>query len=187
MSHKKVAKMILSVSFALLFMGRADSQALVQGDATITCGQSGSITKKEGWTIPGLKGAKLKQHATLENLKGFSLTIMEPGDAESIITYARCSQTGTEIEEKTDLPIKIIKLSSYDFGGRVFAYRLEFSRETVQNGVRGELGGSFRVFYYDMDGSGRFSFAEFLTTISGSMIPAFIPDWAKNRSEVTEH
>jgi hypothetical protein len=187
MSLKKIAKTLLSASFVLLLSGRADSQAPVQDDATIRCGQSGSITKKEGWTIPGLKGSKVKQHATLENLKGVFLTMLEPGNAESSITYARCSQTGTEIEEKADIPIKVIKLWSYDFGGRVFAYRVEFSRETIQNGVRGELGGSFRAFYYDMDGSGRFTVVKFLTTISGSMIPAFIPDWAKNSSETTKH
>lgn len=79
-----------------------------------------------------------------------------------------------EIENR---PIKILDLWSFDIGGQVFAYRVSFAREAIQNGVRTELGASSTVFFYDLDGSGKFALMRWAGVGVASYLPSPVPEW----------
>jgi hypothetical protein len=162
----------------------AFSQQPTKNDATPTCSFSETY-KKDGWTVPGLVGAKAKKpRAPLSNIPGVFLTMLEPANPETDIAEVSCTRDHPgrlEIEENA--PIKILNLWSFDFGGRIFAYRVEYARESIQDGKRYELASESGVFFYDLDGSGHFTVMRDPVLGLSWFIPEFIPDWAKKTAE----
>jgi len=159
----------------------SSAQQLADRNRSATCGIS-EFVRKEGWTIPGLLGAKVKQRSHLTNLPGTFLTKLEPIEPEVTFTEMRCVSVERAEPEVKDLPIKILNLWSFDMGGSAYAYRLEYSEEAVENGKRAELASFSVVFFYDLDGSGQFTLMKHQTMKGGGwLIPAFVPEWAKNR------
>jgi hypothetical protein len=168
-----------------LAVGNAHCQVPAHRDAPETCSFS-EVYKKAGWTIPGLAGATVKsQRAKLSNLPGVFVTMLQPSEPETDFQHVSCpyDHPGRLVVEGE--PIKILDLWSFDFGGRVFAYRVSYAREAVNGGVRSELAAASTVFFYDTDGSGTFTVMKGATMGVGSFAPAFIPDWAKNSASQT--
>jgi hypothetical protein len=94
------------------------------------------------------------------------------------MTHVGCSRDHTGRLEFEEQPIGIIDLWAFDFNGRVFAYRLSYERQAMQNGTRVRLGSASEIMFLDVDGSGKF-------TLCKSAIPPFlftpkvVPDWVK--------
>jgi hypothetical protein len=140
------------------------------------------IYKADGWSIPGLQNATVKQKANFRNLPGVVVTKLEPPPSatEATLTHISCSREHhgrIEIEEE---PIGIIELDAYEYKGRAFAYGLNFERQAVENGARVSTGASSAYLFYDLDGTGHF-------TLRKSALWPFIPEipeaWAKRESD----
>jgi hypothetical protein len=171
---------------ALVLLGTsvAFPQQPAPKDATPNCTFS-EVYKKDGWTVPGVHGAKVKQRATLTDLPGVFVTILEPADAQTNIPEIWCPQDHPGRLVLDDSPIRIMVLWSFDCGGRVFAYRISYAEEAIYNGERHELAAATSVFFYDMEGSGKFTVLDAGKRLNGKgwgYLPSFIPDWAKNNA-----
>jgi len=70
--------------------------------------------------------------------------------------------------EIEDLDVGIMSLTSFDVGGRIFAYDLEY-------GIHG-IGAVWTVKFYDLDGSGRFTLRRSELV---RIVPDLIPAWVK--------
>ncbi len=151
-------------------------------DTPPTCDSSKSYNKN-GWTVPGVDGAKVTQHAAFTNIPDVFVTILQPLNAETNMTKVSCSRDHSEwpaIEE--DIPIKILRLWFFDIDGHVFAYRVEYACEVIENGERLELGCASSAFFYDNDGLGRFTLTDSGKSGNGKgfgFLPSFIPEWVK--------
>lgn len=183
---KERTYMIRSSLAALLIafgVGSACCQQPAQKDASQVCSFA-EIYRKDGWTVPGLDGAKVKsQRARLSNLPGVFVTMLQPAEPETFFQNLGCPQDHPGRIEIENAPIKVLDLWSFDVGGRVFAYRISYAREAVNNGVRSELAAASTVFFYDADGSGLFTVVRGGTMGVGSFAPAYIPDWAKSSTD----
>lgn len=134
------------------------------------------LYRKEGWTIPGLQGARKKGgRGAVPEKPDVYLTALEPPHRGSTIQIFRCSREHTGRLEIEDLDVGIIDLSSFDVGGRIFAYNLIY-------GVDG-IAAEWSIRFYDLDGSGRFTLRR---TERSRFTPELIPDWVKNRDR-TQH
>jgi hypothetical protein len=144
------------------------------------------IYSKAGWSIPGLDRATVKNpRARLTNLPGVFVTILQPGEPETTFQRIGCSREHVGRLEIEKEPVKILELWSYDFDGRVFAYRISFAREAVSDGVRSELAAASTVFFYDMDGHGVFTI---LRNVGGGLdaYRPMVPDWTNNIQRKTK-
>lgn len=147
---------------------------------------------KEGWVVPGLVGSKIQARGPLmssesmkstlpKNFDGVFLSVLKPGETESWLIVPVCSAAPDKAPEFRTVPIEILKLWSFDAGGAPFAYRVEYGDERIhQDGTRGHLASASVVFFFDTDGTGRFTLTR-PSTMSGSnyFFPDFVPDWAK--------
>ncbi len=141
------------------------------------------IYRKDGWTVPGVHGAKEKIHrAAFHNIPGVFVTVLEPLDRESTITQIWCPHDHTGRIEIEDLPIKILDLWAFDYAGRVFAYGISYGNEAIEDGTRVQLGSASAVIFYDLDGSGRFSLRK---GTNYPLMPDTIPDWVKDGAKAT--
>src|SRR5215472_3218888 len=115
------------------------------------------IYKADGWSIPGLQNAKIKQKANFVNLPGVVVTKLEPSVTEATLTQISCSREHPgriEIEEK---PIGILELTAYEYKGRVFAYGLYYEGQAIEDSARVRLGCASSYLFYDVEGSGHFT------------------------------
>jgi hypothetical protein len=110
------------------------------------------------------------------------ITVLEPAEAETNITEIYCAEGHPGRLMIDERPIRILALWSLDFGGQIFAYRISYALQTIDDGKRHELGAASVLFFYDMDGSGRFTMRD--STMIG-FLPSFIPDWAKKSAGTT--
>src|SRR5215469_8800331 len=160
---------IIQLAAASLFL-----QAPVPKE-TGTCSFS-EIYKAEGWMIPGLMNAKVKKKANITDLPGVTLIVLEPVEDETTITSIQCARYNPgrlQIDESS--PIRILELWAFDYKGRVFAYRVNYELQFYHEGARRALGGAISLFFYDMDGSGKF------TVLKGAsrLLPELPPYLAK--------
>ena len=119
----------------------------------------GEIYKAEGWKIPGLdKVAKERETGNLTNLPGVSLTKLHPLEPEASLEAIFCPYDHRgRLTVEDAKPIRIMALWAFAYSGHIFAYRIEYSDEAIENGQRHELASASSVFFYDVDGSGRFT------------------------------
>ena len=154
------------------------SQEGLDKTATSACSYF-ELYRKDGWTIPGVHGAKVKsKRMAFTNIPGVYVTMLEPSKSESTMTDIWCSREHNGRIEIEDRPIRILDLWAFDFGGRPFAYGLSYGVDVVENGKRMPIGASTSLIFYDLDGSGRFTLsrgARFPFT------PDMVPDWVKDR------
>jgi len=115
------------------------------------------IYKADGWSIPGLQNAKVKQKGNFTNLPGVVLIKLESSVIESTFTQIRCSGEHKGRIEIKEEPIGILDLTAYEYKGRVFAYGLSYERQAIENGARFSLGAASSYLFYDAEGSGRFT------------------------------
>ncbi len=164
------------VLIAVLSVNAQSQRAPVDGIATPTCNYS-ELYRKDGWTIPGLDGAKAEgKRMALTNIPQMYVTVLEPAQLESTLTDIWCSREHSGRIEVEDRPIQILHLWAFDFAGRTFAYGVSYSIDVMEDGKRMPIGASSSVLFYDVDGSGRF------TLNRGArypFMPDLIPDWVK--------
>jgi hypothetical protein len=162
----------ISWSIALIVVASAIAYSQEASDkAAPTCGYS-ELYRKDGWVIPGIKGAKKKWRAAVPDKQGVYMTALEPTERAATIQTFRCSREHTGRLEVEDVDVGVGDLASFDVGGRIFAYNLVY-------GVDGIAAVTF-VRFYDLDGSGRF------TLIRGErnrFVPELIPDWVKDNKD----
>jgi hypothetical protein len=167
----------------VLGVGNAFCQQPSQNVASPVCSFN-ELFRKDGWTVPGVLGAKaIKQRGKLSNIEGVFVTMLQPGEVEANLTDLQFDQDHKGRVEIEDLPIKILQLWSFDFGGQVFAYRVMYAREALEGGKREELAAAATVFFYDMDGTGKFTAMRWpkLEKSTGfGNLPEIIPDWVKD-------
>jgi hypothetical protein len=135
----------------------------------LTCGST-EIHKKEGWTVPGLLNAKIKSHATYRNIPDFTITILKPVDDQATLTNIWCSSRNGGTITLEDAPIRVLKLWSWEYKGRIFAYSVEFGKQAIQHGERIDIGAASGLVFYDKEGSGIFSVRKY------AQLP-ITPDW----------
>jgi hypothetical protein len=167
--------------FFVLWAGHAFSQQPAKSDTPASCSFS-EVYRKDGWTVPGVPGATvITQRARLSNMPGVFLTRLKPLEAESFSPNIWCPQDHPgRLEIDQNEPIQILDLWSFDFNGRIFAYRINYGCEAMNDDERGHLGCVQTIFFYDMDGSGRFTVIRRGGAKLSWFMPEFIPDWAKN-------
>jgi hypothetical protein len=170
-------RIILTMAAMIVFLGGSYSQQSREKGSPTPCSYS-ELYRKDGWMVPGLKGAKIKvKRMAVEDSPGMSMMVLEPTEPEPTITVFRCSRDHVGRMEIDEIPIGIITLWAFDFGGRTFAYRLSYGIDTIENGQRMPTGSAANVMFYDLDGSGRFVLRKSAGGPSDSVAPAPIPEW----------
>jgi hypothetical protein len=181
MNGIRIRIVILTLILVALPSGTACSQNAPKDNQTPGCSFS-EIYRKEGWVVPGLDGAKAKsQRSKLGSMPGVFVTKLDPVQPESNLTEVWCPPDHPGRVEVDLEPVKIVDLWSYDFGGRVFAYRVLYARERVQNdGTREDTGTVIALYFYDVEGTGRFTSIFGAKPGVGYFAPDFMPEWVKN-------
>jgi hypothetical protein len=173
----------LAIILVVLASLDAFPQQLAPKAATPTTCSFSEIYRKDGWTIPGLPGVKVKgQRAKLTNMPGVFVTVLIPRESEAMMTDIWCPPDHSGRLEMEDQPIRILDLWSFDFSGRVFAYGISYGKDAMQNGIRVPLGAASAVMFYDLDGSGHFTVRRWARW---PFMPDFIPDWARNGADAS--
>jgi hypothetical protein len=112
--------------------------------------------------------------------------MLKPDNVESNLSEWHCSEKDPgRIEIVENAPVKIYALWAFDFGGPVFAYRVAYAPESINGGQRHELASMTSVFFYDPDGSGKFSVLKYQKWVREpkftEYLPESVPDWAKKK------
>jgi hypothetical protein len=174
-------RQIFATSMALLWTGTLLSQEPTTKQPPSTCGFP-EIYKEAGWTIPGLADAKVKMKGNvkmkgdLTNLPGVTVTVLEPAEPETTITQIGCARNNPARLEIVEAPISVLDLRSYEYKGRVFAYRLSYNIQHYYEGTRTASGADSAVFFYDLEGSGKFTVRKGAEPIH---LPELPPDYSK--------
>ena len=170
------------LSLKLIALGVIFAPALLtqQGDENSGKQRCEEFNQK-GWTVPGLLGATKQARGPIKDMDGIFLSVLNPGEAETSLATPICPAVEGKSPEYHQVPIKVLKLWSFDAGGAVFAYRVEYADEVIhQDGTRGELASYSVVFFYDTDGLGRFTLMRPSSMIGRNYFdPALVPKWAK--------
>lgn len=124
------------------------------------------LYRKEGWVIPGIKGAKSRLRVAVPDKHGVYMTELEPTKHGATVQSFTCSREHAGRLEIEDRDVWITNLTSFDVGGRIFAYNLLY-------GIDG-IGAEWTVRFYDLDGSGRFTLRRSETN---RIVPELIPEW----------
>jgi hypothetical protein len=163
-------------AFVLLTLGLVFSvHSFSQQTLGRTCAFN-EIHQKEGWEIPGLDRAKpIGRRGAFPYIPGGQVTLLSPGKSEATFTYYSCDKSRLDV---TNTPIAVLQLYRYDIEGRVFAYYVKFLKQRFVDGKRSDAGSVTSVFFYDVDGSGKFV----LLMTALSPMPELIPDWAKSKT-----
>jgi hypothetical protein len=122
--------------------------------------------------MPGVKDAKSKWRVAVPNKTGVYMSELEPIRHKASIQSFSCSREHSGRVEIEDLNVGIINLTSFDVGGRVFAYALTY-------GIDG-IGAEWTAKFYDLDGSGRFTLQRSELV---RIVPDLIPDWVRGSTQ----
>jgi hypothetical protein len=148
----------------------------------VTCTFS-EVYAEEGWTIPGLDGAKRQQHQASKDNPGFFITQLQPVKAETFISPdVSCPYDHPGRLEIKNRPIRVMSLLSWDYEGKVFGYVVFYALQDIQQGVRTELAEASTLQFFDVDGSGRFTVMRPPSDIKRQLAPAIIPGWIQRLS-----
>jgi hypothetical protein len=167
--------------FILIPLGAALCQQPTQPEATgpHNCSE---VLREVGWTIPGLAGAKEKsRHPSLGEQGEWTITEMEPTQPEGVLTSVKCLSDSPNRIEVDEVPIKVLGLTSYEYRGHLFAYKIYFVLESLRgDGTRVESASESGKYFIDIDGSGRFTLMVPPKSLRAFNTPPVIPDWVKS-------
>jgi hypothetical protein len=137
--------------------------------------------RSEGWTVPGLKGAKASGEQSPPEAKSeIRLKVLKPAQVEGALTLVRCPADSPGRVEVDEVPVKVLQLLAYEYAGSLFAYRVSFTQETsLADGTRTETGGESAVFFIDLDGTGRFKLMKPPSSLRELYAPPVVPDWVR--------
>ena len=176
--------MILRKAFAVvLVLGAADAvcQAAPEDKTVPSCSFT-EVYAKEGWSIPGLEGAKPQQRQALKDKPGFFITQWQPMKAETFISPdASCPYDHPGRLEIKNRAVRVMNLLAWDYKGKIFGYVVSYALQDIQNGVRFELAGASTLQFFDIDGSGRFTLMRSPGGIKSLLLPVIIPDWISSQ------
>lgn len=168
--NESMLRLFSASALIIVLLGGAYSQQ--PENKLPTCDYT-ELYRKEGWVIPGIKGAKKKDGRTpVPDNPGVYVTELDPNTHAATIQTFRCSREHTGRLEVEDIDVGIGYLSAFDVDGQIFAYNLVY-------GIDG-IGAEWPIKFYDLDGSGRF-------TVRRSerirVVPDLIPDWVKHETD----
>ena len=170
---------MLRIVFVLLFSCSSVPTLLAQAagvQAAPSCSFK-ELFNSGGWDIPGLSGAELKGHGRYAGEgvpENVFVEILEPQNPEASLTLISRGP-GDRIEVK-NMPVDVTQIERYTMNGHVFGYHVIAVDAAYENGKRVHFGYQERVYFYDPDGSGKFS----IRREAGELLfKIVIPDWAK--------
>jgi hypothetical protein len=139
------------------------------------------LFKPTGWDIPGLSKATLKTHGhyvsegVSENV--FIDVLDSQGTEASLIFVGLKSCEMAQLNERS---VDVTKIERFLMNNHVFGYRVTGTVAGFdKQGHRIHYGSEERVYYYDPDGSGRFSIMRY---DNGDLIfKIVVPDWVKQK------
>jgi len=161
-------RLVCAVTIFIAFVEGAQSQKPVENGPPPNCDHT-ELYRKDGWAVPGIKGAKRKWRTAVPNKPEVYVTELEPATRASTIQSFRCSIEHPGRLEIGDVDMGILYLSSFDVGGRVFAY-------TMVYGVDG-IAAEWSIRFYDLDGSGRFTLRR---SERNRFVPELVPQWVQD-------
>ncbi len=178
---------LLTVGIALWALGLFPASPLAAQDSAIkqpcSCAFT-SLYNKNGWVIPGLRGATIAHPRGRYSIAGeqtkqpIFITSMKATQNRGTVTVVKCSrevQASTEVET---LSVEVLRLWKFDVDGKVFAYGLSagWLGPADASGRRPHLGTLSDFIFYDLDGSGRFS----LLKTETMPFRLEVPEWVHN-------
>ena len=133
---------------------------------------------RSGWNIPGLSKADVKtSHAryTSEGLENVYVDILEPTVPQDFITFVFIISGSAEVRNR---PVDVTQIEQFMMNGHVFGYHVIATDAGFdKNGKRIHFGAQERVYYYDPDGSGKFTVMHNAGELFFKII---VPDWVKH-------
>lgn len=137
------------------------------------------LLNPQGWDIPALAGAtvKTRAHYNSEGIpENVFLEIMEPqtpAGSFTVVGLRSCDMAVLNVRS-----VDVTKIERFSINGRVFGYRVTGTLAgNDKDGRRLHFGSEERAYYYDADGSGKFSVMRYDT---GELIfKIIIPEWVK--------
>jgi hypothetical protein len=169
-----VLRMTCAAAIVAGFLGSAGAQQSPE-KPTPSCTFT-ELYRQEGWTIPGVKGAKKKARWSVPYEPGVYATTLIPENRRARFETFACSRELPGRLEVAGTDIGIHLLYSFEVDGRVFAYELQYGIDVVENGKSMPSSALWGLKFYDMDGSGLFT----VRRGERSLFPEFIPDWVKH-------
>lgn len=157
-------------AIALIVVACTNAYSLRPSDEpeTQSCSYS-ELYRKDGWSIPEINGARKKQRSPVLKKPEVFMTELEPKMHRSTLQRFSCSRDHPGRIEIENLEVGIIGLTSFDVGGRIFAYNVVYGMD----GIAVE----WSVRFYDLDGSGLFTLRR---SERNRFVPELIPDWVKD-------
>ena len=155
-------------------------------DANATNGNCGArdVYKFDGWQIPGLAGAVPQGELLADaDVPGVSIREMKPGKTDEPLVIIGCASkaAGGGIDYKA-LPVVVMQMWRYEFGGKVFAYSVVYPLWHIFKGKRVPLAGYAAVGFYDMDGDGLFTIMRY-EEAETMVRDVEVPKWANRPAD----
>lgn len=137
------------------------------------------LINHRGWEIPGLAKTTVLTHAHYKSEgipENVFIDIMESQAPEASFTYVGLKSCDTVVLNIRS--VDVTKIERFTMHGRVFGYRVTGTISGFDNqGHRIHAGSDEHVYYYDPDGSGKFSIMRY---DAGELtFRIIIPDWVK--------
>jgi hypothetical protein len=137
------------------------------------------LIDRQGWEIPGLAKTTVLTHAHYKSEgipENVFIDIMESQAPEASFTYVGLQSCDTAVLNIRS--IDVTKIERFTMNGHVFGYLVTGTISGFDNqGHRIHAGSEERAYYYDPDGSGKFSIMRY---DAGELIfKIIIPDWVK--------
>ena len=143
----------------------------------------GEVYSREGWKIPGGRGAAPKgSRAALQSFPEVFVTQLRPGKLDLTLPMFQCSR---DIQGRLSFrakPVAVLELWRFDYHGNPFAFGAKYEPQTTDaKGTNPRRSLEFvSVFFYDPDGSGHYSIMKYPTS------PSFfssieVPPWVMSR------
>jgi hypothetical protein len=133
----------------------------------------------QGWEIPGLAAATVKLHARYKSEgvpDNVFIDLMESQAPLVRLTFVGLKSCETAVISFRS--IEVNRIERFIMNGHVFGYRVTGTIASVDNQGHRTLAGSDEiVYYYDPDGSGKFSVMRYDS--SELTFKIIIPDWVK--------
>ncbi|HLY27853.1 MAG TPA: hypothetical protein VKQ72_16015 [Aggregatilineales bacterium] len=170
----------------LAFTGWAFSTLIVKPwesqKAAAPC-QVKELFKPLGWEIPGLSKAKAKTHGHYisEGIpENVLIDVFEVDAAQASLIFVGLKSC--EMAQLNERSVDVSKIERFTMNGHIFGYRVTGTVAGFdKQGRRIHYGSEERVYYYDPNGSGKFSVMHY---DNGELIfKIVVPDWVKQKSE----
>lgn len=175
--------LVLPILCCLMFLELLPRSSAFQRDSSC---QIQEVLNRKGWDIPGLsKTVTRTAHARYpaEGIENVFVDILESKATDSSVTLAiRYSNSNSRVEIVAK-PVDVIQIQRFQIDNQVFGYLVTAVPVGIANdGHRIRAASEELLYYYDPDGSGRFTVMRYASEIFFKIV---VPDWAKQRAKTT--